>query len=217
MPYARRKYAHSTNRVVEPDTELVIDGFQRSANTFAVVAFEAAQPRTVKTAHHLHAVAQIQGAVRLSVPAIVLIRDPDACTLSHMIRKPHLTPHMILASWTRFYRQLMPYRHRVVVADFLEVTTDFGAVIARVNRAFGTEFAEFEHTEANVARCFRLIDQGNSERNGGVVETLVARPSPEREDLKPTLRRELESPALQAKRSRAKSVYRAWTSPSRHS
>jgi hypothetical protein len=211
MPYARRKYADSMNRVVEADTELVIDGFQRSANTFSVVAFEVAQPRPVKTAHHLHAVAQIKEAVKLGVPAMVLIRDPDACTVSHLIRKPHLTPTEILSSWIRFYEQLTPYRHRVVTADFREVTTDFGAVIARVNRAFGTTFAEFEHTKVNVERCFSIIERGNSERNGTVVETLVARPSVEREDLKQIFRRELESPAFQTTRSRAQSVYRTWT------
>ena len=37
------------------ETELVIEGFPRSANTFAVLAFDYAQPDDVKLAHQLHA------------------------------------------------------------------------------------------------------------------------------------------------------------------
>lgn len=40
--------------VVARDTEIVIEGYPRSANTFAVAAFLLAQGRPVKIAHHLH-------------------------------------------------------------------------------------------------------------------------------------------------------------------
>jgi hypothetical protein len=214
IPYARRRYAASENRVVRPETELVIDGFQRSANTFAVVAFELAQRRPVRTAHHLHAVAQIRAAVKLGVPTILLIRDPDECTSSHVIRKPFLSPGMVLSSWTRFYAQLLPYRDGLLTADFRDVTSDFGAVVRRANRMFGTDFDTFDHTDENVAACFRRIDEANGERNGRIVETLVARPSPEREGLKPAVRRELEGPGLERLRARAYAVYRQYGSPS---
>jgi hypothetical protein len=209
LPYARYKYG-GDDRVVRPETEIVIDGFQRSANTFAVVAFEAAQGRTIRLAHHLHAVAQIKGAVKLGVPTIVLIRDPDDCTISHMIRNQHATPSMILSSWSRFYERLLPDRDRVVAADFSEVTGSFGDVIRRVNAKFGTTFKAFGHTDANVAACFRLIEQRNLERNGSVVEARVARPSAQREDLKSLLRQQLDAPDLAKVRAQARAAYRAW-------
>lgn len=77
IPFARRKYRDVPNMLVESDTELVIEGFERSGNTFAVVAFETAQPRPVKTAHHLHAAAQVVSAVRMGVPTLLLIRPPE--------------------------------------------------------------------------------------------------------------------------------------------
>src|SRR5262245_45373054 len=59
LPFARRKYPGPSPKVIDADTELVIDGYMRSANTFAVYAFQMAQRRPVRLAHHLHAPAQV--------------------------------------------------------------------------------------------------------------------------------------------------------------
>ena len=53
----------------------------------------------------------------------------------------------------------MRYRARFVVADFDEITTDFGAVVNRLNRHFGTAYGEFEHNPENVERCLALMKQ----------------------------------------------------------
>lgn len=78
LPFVRYRHRRGDTRVVRSDTELVIDGFQRSGKTFAVVASELAQRRRVVVAHHVHAAAQIHEAVKLRVPTILLIRTPDA-------------------------------------------------------------------------------------------------------------------------------------------
>jgi hypothetical protein len=208
LPFAKRKYGDIADRIVEADTELVIEGFQRSGNTFSVIAFEIAQPRPVKLAHHLHAAAQIVAAVRMGIPTVVLIRDPDDSVLSHMVREPGITVRQSLANWVRFYDAVVPLLDRVVAADFYDVTTDFGRVVRDVNTRFGTSFVEFDHTEANVARCFELIEQRNRERYGAVTETTVARPSAERNEQKVALRRELEDPSSGKLRRRAREIYR---------
>jgi hypothetical protein len=208
LPIARRKFRAVPDRVVEADTELLVEGFQRSGNTFAVIAFQIAQPRPVKLAHHLHAAAQIVAAVRMGIPALVLIRDPDESVLSHMVREPGITVRQSLYNWVRFYETVMPLRDDVVLADFADVTADFGRVVHQVNSRFGTRFAEFEHTDANVERCFVLIEKRNEEHYGAVTETTVARPSSERDERKHALRRELEDPSSEKLRNRARTVYR---------
>ncbi len=209
LPFARRKYRGVPDRVVQAGTELVIEGFQRSGNTFSVIAFEEAQPRQVKTAHHLHAAAQVVEAVRLGVPTIVLIRDPRGSVLSHMVREPGVTASQALGAWLRFYERILPLRDRVVVADFGEVTTDVGAVIARVNERYGTGFVEFDHTPDNVARVFALIEDRNRIRYGTVSETTVPRPSTERDERKRALRAQLDADGLARLRNRASTVYRS--------
>ena len=88
LPFARIKYRSVPNRLVGRDTELVIEGFQRSGNTFAVFAFEMAQDRPIRSAHHLHASAQVSRAVKLGVPVLLLVRDPRDTIVSHVIREP---------------------------------------------------------------------------------------------------------------------------------
>ena len=157
LPFARVKYPGPSPEVIGPDTELVIDGYTRCASTFAVYALQLAQPEPVRLAHHLHAPAQLIAAARADVPALAVIREPRGAILSQLVREPDVALRDALIAYTRFYRRLLPSRHRMVVADFDEVTSDFGAVTRRVNDRFGTGFAEFEPTEQNTVRCFELI------------------------------------------------------------
>src|SRR6185437_16335091 len=154
LPIARRRYPGPSPEVISSDTELVIDGYTRCASTFAVYALQLAQPKPVRLAHHLHAPAQLVAAAQAGVPALAVIREPREAILSQLVREPDVALRDALIAYTRFYRRLLPCRDRMVVADFDEVTTDFGAVTRRVNDRFGTAFAEFEPTEQNTKRCF---------------------------------------------------------------
>jgi len=209
LPFARIKYRNVPNRLVERDTELVIEGFQRSGNTFAMFAFEMAQDRPIKSAHHLHASAQVLRAVKLHVPVLLLIRNPRDAIVSHVIREPCANMPAALRAWTSFYERAIPVRDRILVADFSRVSTDFGAVIRDFNEKFGTGYKEFHHTEENVARCFDLIEERNRQRYGQLVEGKVARPSEERRGRKDDLTQRFEDPALSARRAHAYEVYRA--------
>jgi hypothetical protein len=214
LPLARRRYAGNVGKVVEPGvTQVVIDGFQRSANTFAVTAFQVAQPGPVNVAHHLHAAAQIIAAVRADIPTIVLVREPEETILSHMIRLPYCTARQAIKNYTRFCEGVEPYRRGFVVGEFRAVTSDFGSVIRDLNARFATSFAEFEHTDDNVRRCFALIEERNRERFGSVEEHTVARPSSERAHEKERVRERFMAPALAGLRDRADSAYAALVTP----
>ena len=88
-------------------TELVIDGFTRSASTFAVVAFQLAQPRPVRVGHHLHAPGQIIRAVRLGVPVLLTVRPPEDTVLSLVVREPYVTIPQGLHAYARFHERLL--------------------------------------------------------------------------------------------------------------
>ena len=157
LPFARHKYPGPSPEVIGPQTELVIDGFTRSATTFAVYAFQLSQEQPVRLAHHLHAPAQLLTAARHGVPALALIREPREAIFSQLILEPDVALRDALAAYCRFYTRLLPYRGSFVVGEFKQVTHDFGAVVRRLNAHFGTSFAEFLHTEANRRECFELI------------------------------------------------------------
>lgn len=132
------------------ETEIVIEGFPRSGNTFALLAFETAQPRPVAIAHHSHAPAQVIRAVRRGIPTLILIRRPADAVLSWVIRDRHISVRQALRRYIGLYSRVMLHRDGYVVELFEEVTSDFGELISRINERFGTSFSPFVHSEENV-------------------------------------------------------------------
>ena len=156
---ARSNYPGTSPEVVSSETEVVIDGYTRCATTFAVFAFQLAQERPVRVAHHLHAPAQLIAAAKMGIPVLALIREPREAILSQLIREPGISLRGALAAYARFYSSLMPYRSRMVVGQFDEVTQSFGSVVRKLNNRFGTSFTEFEHNEANLRACLDLVKE----------------------------------------------------------
>lgn len=202
----RPKTRHIT---VSKNTELVIEGFPRSGNTFAVAAFTLAQGRPVKLARHLHAPAQVIAAVRRGIPTCVLIRRPKEAVLSLMVRVPHISVEQALKDYVRFYSSISRYRAGFVIGQFDEVTKNFSSVIKRINAHFGTKFRVFEHTEDNVKTVFQIVEEMDKEDTGrkSVQEGTVARPSEERDILKASLRSRFENRKAKRLLARAEQVY----------
>lgn len=163
LPIAHFRYPEPSPKVIGPETELVIEGYMRSANTYAVHAFQSAQRRPVALAHHLHAPAQLIRAARHGVPALVLIRDPEDTILSQVQWEPDISMRAALMTYVRFYRTLEPYAGDLLTATFPQVTEDFGEVIRRLNTRFGTDFDVYEPTEEHQRLCFELMQERASE------------------------------------------------------
>jgi hypothetical protein len=222
LPFAkwkrRRHLASSRAAGVQPewtapvdrDTDAVIEGFPRSANTFAATAFELAQQAPVKVARHLHTPAQIIAGTRWRIPTMVLVRDPEQAIISFVVRTPAITLDQGLKDYIRFYRCIYPYRDAYVVARFDEVVADFGTVVRRLNERFGTAFAEFDHTPENVARCFDIMEQHARLTMGRVDETGIGRPSKERDAMKHLLRTNFRSAELARLRAEAYELFDAF-------
>ena len=242
LTYSR--YQHPLN-VVDDTTQLVIEAFPRSANTFAAVAFQLSQPAPVRVAHHLHAPAQVADAVRRGIPVLVLVRRPRDAVTSQVIRSPGISVRGALRAYARFHERVASVRAGCQIATFEQVTGDFGAVIQALNRRYGTNFGVFHHTGEAVAEVYRMIDGRASEprlgravaayRSGVIaraeLETLVngrpqlpatavpaervARPAEERRGLQDAVRRTYDSAALATLRVRAEAAYRKIIPPER--
>lgn len=209
------KYRHP-EKTVCPNTTLVIEGFPRSGNTFAEMAFRMAQPYPVRLAHHLHVPAQIIGGLRLGLPVLLLIRPPDDAILSFVIKTGgHLSLQAALRYYVRFYEALLDYREELITVTFDELVSDFGRSIGRLNDQFGTCFSPFTHTQSDVNACFDRIDQRFQYTSGGVDPGSVGRPLAQRQLVKADLRRVLQgTSSLQNVRNRAKGLYAAFAANS---
>lgn len=195
--------------VLGPDTEVVIEGHPRSANSFSVVAFEVAQGRRTAIAHHTHAPGHVLAAVRRGVPAIALIREPADALLEFLLIRRTLDPEQAVRAWTSFYTTVRRVLDRAVLAPFPVVTTNFGDVIRVVNERNGSSFVPFEHTPENQQRCFDAMDAYWTERagEGREKELRVGRPSEARERLVAELRPVLERGAAGRALANASSLY----------
>lgn len=211
MPVARIRHRDRGDWTVRPDTQLVIEGFGRSGSTFVVDAFEIAQRGPVRLARHTHAAAQVITAARMRIPTLVIVRRPDDVTTSHMVRRG-IGARPALSAWIRYHRRILPVRDRLVVAPFERVTSDLGSAIREVNERFATEFDEFDSNEENLALVMERIEDRNRRRFGADTAEgarSLARPTPEREELKRRMRAEYDVPALAGLRQRADHLYSA--------
>lgn len=182
------RYRGSPNyrRIVAPDTDIVIEGFPRCANSFAVRAFRMDNDPEgkLKIATHFHSPAQVRLGVKWKIPTLVLIRHPDEAVVSFPALAIQLNKHGLAKAseamlrqqvhyWTRryaqFYERIQPLREHIVVADFSETTKDFGQVIQRINQKYGTHFIPFSHTEERVGEIFSNANKHlspSAERDG---------------------------------------------------
>jgi hypothetical protein len=126
--------------IIRPTTELVIDGFQGSANSFATELFIQSQKHPVELSHHLHSPSQIIEAINLKIPVLLTIREPKGAVISLMSRWPHVSVNQGIRSYIAFYSKLKPYASDLIISDFEQTTKHLDVMINRVNQKFNTNF-----------------------------------------------------------------------------
>lgn len=128
------------NYIVRKDiTDICIDGYPRSANSFSVRMFRQSNPG-LSIAHHTHAVANISVAIDNNIPVIVLIRDPVEAIASSVIAHKDKDIDKEVDRYIDFYNWIYKNLEHVVIADFDVVVNEFNSVIVKVNRKYKTRF-----------------------------------------------------------------------------
>jgi glycosyltransferase involved in cell wall biosynthesis/SAM-dependent methyltransferase len=189
LPVVLRATPIGTTRAITPSTELVIEGFPRSGNTFAYFAVLEVEPDATVTSR-VHTPSQMRLAVRRGIPTLLVVRDPVDCLASNLIASPHVPIRSILEEYVRHHEQVLPLLDHVVVATFEEVTTDFGEVIEALNQRFGLGLRRFVHTPEATEAVFEAIET-HHHATWGDFDALMPRPVPEHAGSKARMREEL--------------------------
>lgn len=190
--------------VVTRDTEVVIEGFPRSANSFACEAFISGQRQT-RHATHVHSSAQVIQACKWHIPTLVLLRAPDGAVCGDVAFGCELEgrdPYTVSAAdindslrrYIAFYQRVEPHRRRFMVGHFPDVVKDFGAVMRRFNEYFNTDFKVFEHTKESESVIMSLAFHVGPQTN--------------REKIKLVVQQKYRNEASGVLKSRAEEVYR---------
>lgn len=193
------------DRTVSETTELVIEGFPRSATTFCYYAFRVAQGYNVDIAFHIHLPGHVIRAVRMNKPVLLLIREPQAAINSAIVREPYTSVRAYLKRYIIFYSALESYRDRIVVADFEQAVSKFGSIIEQLNSRYNKQFTPFEHTPDNLSAVTALLDRHHQELGGNALSSY--RPNPAKEVLKQRVNYSDKQELLRE----AQEVYRQWS------
>jgi hypothetical protein len=199
--------------VVSRGSDIVIEGYPRSANTFAQVAFQIAQDERMMIAHHIHGPAQVTLGLRWRIPTLIIIRNPLDAIASLLVRYPFLNPSLAFRNYYLFYHSIEPYLPEVVLASFEEVVSNYGMTIDRVNRKFGAHFGLFKHTPGNVDKCYMEIDRLDMQEHGGLKanDRSVARPSSERDEARKLILDFLGAMKTDTNKAKAMRIYKRFS------
>ena len=144
-------------RVVTPDTQLVIEGFPRSGNYVCQegLCYGAGRERSTKRASPIIFTFRRRWFGRHDgrYPPWCLYESPEMPYCPLPLWDP-ISVDQALKYYISFYETVEKYRDAYVLGLFEEVTEDFGQVIKRINDKFGTTFSLFRHDEENVSKVF---------------------------------------------------------------
>lgn len=195
--------------LVTSQTELILEGYPRSANAYAEWAFRYANGADVRMAVRLHSPRAARFGAEHSIPTIVLIRPPRDAVASWLQYKPGLKAERAFRRYALYYEQVYPLRNEIVVAEFDEVVADFGAVIRRCNDRFGTSFAPYErNAEAEAWVRARIESAWAYDETGETPEHRVPRPSNDRHAAEHLLEGVLDDPGVAKALSAAERVWK---------
>lgn len=206
------------NRVVSRRTNLVIEGFPRSGNSYAEAAIRLSQTESLLVAHHCHAAAQIVAAVKWDIPTLVIIREPlDACRSLRMYEPELFGVEDCFREYRIFYEIIEPFRERYVLASFETVTEDFNLIIDTLNKKFEINLSSLPEISTQKAKIFETIDFLSQQRGAADQFGEVYSPSRseheklKRETDKKLMLKEMIDPSARLERERATSVYERLT------
>lgn len=179
---ARRRNPHRS--LINESTDLLLEGFPRSGNTYLLSWLTLANPN-LRVASHLHSVSHARVALRQGVPVVILLRPPKEALASEYLnrlgRNESISLRNLLYRYRHFYSQAIRYADDVVFSPF-ECTTGHPEAVAT---------AVWERSKLGLTSNLTLsnnavledVERLNTLHVGDSNELTVARPSRSRADL----------------------------------
>ncbi len=127
------------DRKVNRQTQICIEGFQRSGNTFFKRLFSS-HNKNVKVAHHNHSSASIKKAIKRGIPIIVLVRHPLGAISSLIAWDNSLSICIALKAYRMFYQPLMSLKAHFWMLQFEHFIDDPISHVNSINLRFDTSF-----------------------------------------------------------------------------
>ena len=159
---------------LDPTTDMVVEGYPRSGNSFLVSWIARANP-SVRIASHMHSAAHVRAALRRDVPVVVVVREPEAALASAAVYNPRLPLDLHIERYHRFHTAVIDVVDDVIISPFAVTTGQPARVVEALRARTGLELAA--EPPGGVAEVMAEVDRRTVRFNGTFNPNLVARPS----------------------------------------
>ncbi len=110
-----------STRICAPWKDLLLDGYQRSANSFSFNLVRRFYPQ-LRIVHHTHSVATLKAALLFNTPSIILIRKPIDAIVSDLIMYQRPDIGYSVESYISYYEFVQKRMDRFRLITFDTVT-----------------------------------------------------------------------------------------------
>lgn len=180
----RTNLADNHGRTCGKDTDIVVEAFPRSANTYVVAYFKYAMEDSLTIASHRHAGVQFRFAKRYGVPSLCIIRNPVDAILSLKIRRPGVEIDLLVKEYAQFHKFVEKYLDSILLVSFEQVIESVSSVVEELNRKFLSDYPIVEVDDNIRDELFSIVEAMDKKDRtysrkpqGAETENMVARPS----------------------------------------
>ena len=180
--------------LAKESTQLIIEGFPRSANTFLVHATEQASSLPIQIAHHLHDPIQAKIGLEHKIPTVIILRDPLSSFISFKLKSPHLPVSVMYKIYMSFHHQVNKiHNENIHFVRYEDVTQKPNDVVQWILE----ELLKHRKDQINMVHeddIFSSIDKKKKARESAnpdlnaYYQSSVARPTEEKEAQKEKIR-----------------------------
>ncbi len=196
--------------VLTPETGLVLEGFPRSANTWAEAVIRQAGP-DLTLAHHSHASAHVKAALLRRVPVMVLYRDPEQAVASLLaMYGRRVSARAAFTDYAAFYEGVLDLDPAgYLPVSFAQITQAPETVITHLVQRFDLPLhapaVTGAQAHAAILAAMRAREAGN--RFGDAAICVPGNAARQGHDRQAEVARLMAEPKVQIARARAKTVY----------
>lgn len=191
VSFPPQRYKSARDAVCLPHHDLLVDGYPRTANSYAY-NFLTRFHGDVRCVHHTHASATLKMARRFGTPSVVLVRDPLDAVTSNLIRSQGSLAYLE-GHYRQYYDYVREHADELRVVPFETVTQDPVGFLEIVETEAGLPRVDprpEEVAEANDAVRAHLERLAEA-KYGDDARDKKAVPDDDREDEKARVRAEL--------------------------
>tara|TARA_B100000963_G_scaffold302596_1_gene275576 strand:- start:18269 stop:19021 length:753 start_codon:yes stop_codon:yes gene_type:complete len=145
--------------LVKKDTDIVVEGFPRSANTYLSTCLEEANKKELKLASHLHDIVQLYFGKKYSIPIFIVFRKPLESLISFKMKFPKSDLNTMSNIYIKFYSYAIENSDHINFIDFSDATTKTDIVVEKILSSLPSKSRSGKILKVDQRKVFSIIKE----------------------------------------------------------